>query len=91
MEENLLLGGTLLLKQRGVLKLATLSGESVLYTDDNDNFGNEEVLTCSVYAVECFSERRSGWPWHQTHPFLSWRIIIYKGGMAQCRNGVAAQ
>lgn len=57
---NLVLGGALLLKRKGVRKSTTLSGEIVSYTDDDDALGNEGVLPRSMYVVECFSDEAIG-------------------------------
>jgi len=60
LQGNLVLGGALLLKRKGVTKSTTLSGEEVFYTDDDDALGNEGVLPRSMYVVECFSDEAVG-------------------------------
>ncbi|KAL7451173.1 hypothetical protein ACHAWC_003001, partial [Mediolabrus comicus] len=60
LEGNLVLGGALLLKRKGVEKSTTLAGETVSYSDDDDDFGNLGVLPRSMYVVECFSDEAIG-------------------------------
>jgi hypothetical protein len=60
LEGNLVLGGAILLKRKGVAKSTTLAGEEVQYTDDDDDLGNEGVLPRSMYVVECFSDEAVG-------------------------------
>lgn len=60
LEGNLVLGGALLLKRKGVEKSTTLAGEAVSYSDDDDDFGNLGVLPRSMYVVECFSDEAIG-------------------------------
>lgn len=60
LEENLVLGGAILLERKGVPISSTLMGEVVKYTDDDDDLGNERVLPRSMYVVECFSDEAVG-------------------------------
>ena len=60
LEGNLVFGGAILLKRKGVDKTTTLAGEEVQYTDDDDDLGNEGVLPRSMYVVECFSDEAVG-------------------------------
>lgn len=60
LEGNLVLGGAILLKRKGVKKSTTLSGEVVSYIDDDDDVGNEGVLPRSMYIVECFTDEAIG-------------------------------
>ena len=60
LEGNLVLGGALLLKRKGVQKSTTLAGEVVSYIDDGDALGNEGVLPRSMYVVECYSGEAIG-------------------------------
>lgn len=60
LEGNLVLGGALLLKRKGVEKSITLAGETVSYSDDDDDFGSPGVLPRSMYVVECFSDEAIG-------------------------------
>ena len=60
LEGNLVFGGAILLRRKGVDKTTTLAGEEVQYTDDDDDLGNEGVLPRSMYVVECFSDEAVG-------------------------------
>jgi len=59
-EGNLVLGGALLLQRKGVVKTTSISGESISYTDDDDELGNKGVLPRSMYAVECYADEAIG-------------------------------
>ncbi|KAL7545258.1 hypothetical protein ACHAWF_008606, partial [Thalassiosira exigua] len=60
LEENLVLGGAILLERKGVTKSATIAGEEVSYEDDDDDLGNEGVLPRSMYVAECFADEAAG-------------------------------
>jgi len=59
-EDNLVLGGALLLQRKGITKSVTIAGEAVSYTDDDDDYGNEGILPQSTYVVECYSDEAIG-------------------------------
>jgi len=60
LEGNLVLGGALLLRRKGVAKSTTLAGEKVSYMDDEDALGNEGILPRTMYVVECFCDEAVG-------------------------------
>ena len=70
LEGNVVLGGALLLKRKGVKKSTKLAGEEVSYTDDEDALGNEGVLPGSMYLVECFSDEALGMAMAAEQPLL---------------------
>mmetsp|Transcript_10667 Transcript_10667/g.18166 ORF Transcript_10667/g.18166 Transcript_10667/m.18166 type:complete len:741 (-) Transcript_10667:1623-3845(-) len=75
LEGNLVVGGSLLLKRKGVERTATLAGETVSYSDDDDDYGNEGVLPRSMYVVECFSDEAIGFAMTSRLPILVQREI----------------
>ena len=44
LEGNLVVGGALLLKRKGVKRTTSLAGETVSYSDDDEDFGNIDAL-----------------------------------------------
>ena len=60
LEGNLVLGGALLLRRKGVRKSLELAGEAVSYTDDDDALGNEGVPLRSLYVAEYFADEALG-------------------------------
>eukprot|EP00984_Skeletonema_dohrnii_P000845 scaffold250_cov121-Skeletonema_dohrnii-CCMP3373.AAC.2 len=75
LEGNLVVGGSLLLKRKGVERTTTLAGETVSYSDDDDDYGNEGVLPRSMYVVECFSDEAIGFAMTSRLPILVQREI----------------
>jgi hypothetical protein len=75
LEGNLVVGGSLLLKRKGVERKTTLAGETVSYSDDDDDYGNEGVLPRSMYVVECFSDEAIGFAMTSRLPILVQREI----------------
>ena len=80
LEGNLVLGGALLLKRRGVAKSTTIAGEEVLYTDDNDDYGNLGILPRSMYVVECFVDEVVGFALEANLPLLVEERIRQRAG-----------
>ncbi|KAL7542861.1 hypothetical protein ACHAXR_012159 [Thalassiosira sp. AJA248-18] len=80
LEGNLVLGGALLLRRKGVEKSTTLSGEVVSYTDDDDSLGNEGVLPRSMYVVECFSDEAIGMAMASNAPIFVEEEICNRAG-----------
>ena len=70
LEGNLVVGGSLLLKRKGVKRIATVAGETVSYSDDDDDFGNEGIIPRSMYVVECFSDEAIGFAMTSRLPIL---------------------
>jgi len=75
LEGNLVVGGSLLLRRKGVKRTTTLAGETVSYFDDNDDLGNDGVLPRSMYVVECFSDEAIGFAMTSRLPVLVQREI----------------
>ena len=75
LEGNLVVGGSLLLKRKGVKRTTTVAGEAVSYSDDDDDYGNEGVLPRSMYLVECFSDEAIGYAMTSRLPILVQREI----------------
>lgn len=75
LEGNLVVGGSLLLKRKGVERTTTIAGETVSYSDDDDDYGNEGVLPRSMYLVECFSDEAIGYAMTSRLPILVQREI----------------
>jgi hypothetical protein len=75
LEGNLVLGGALLLKRKVVTKSTTLTGETVKYSDDDDDLGNLGVFPRSMYLVECFSDEAIGFAMTARLPVLVKREI----------------
>mmetsp|Transcript_10061 Transcript_10061/g.18092 ORF Transcript_10061/g.18092 Transcript_10061/m.18092 type:complete len:839 (-) Transcript_10061:153-2669(-) len=80
LEGNLVLGGALLLKRKGVQKSTTLAGEVVSYTDDGDALGNEGVLPRSMYVVECYSDEAIGMAMASETPLFVEEEIYSRAG-----------
>ena len=80
LEGNLVLGGALLLKRRGVTKSTTLAGESVSYSDDDDDLGNDGVLPRSMYVVECFVDEAVGMAMALAMPLFVEEAICNRAG-----------
>mmetsp|Transcript_33614 Transcript_33614/g.70682 ORF Transcript_33614/g.70682 Transcript_33614/m.70682 type:complete len:904 (-) Transcript_33614:36-2747(-) len=80
LEGNLVLGGALLLKRKGVQKSTSLSGEVVYYTDDDDDLGNEGVLPRSMYVAECFSDEALGMAMASNVPIFVEEEICSRAG-----------
>ena len=75
LEGNLVVGGSLLLKRKGVKRTTSLAGETVSYSDDDDDFGNEGVLPRSMYVVECFPDEAIGLAMSSRLPILVQREV----------------
>ena len=70
LEGNLVVGGCILLKRKGVQRTATVAGEAISYSDDDDDFGNEGVLPRSMYLVECSADEAIGYAMTARLPIL---------------------
>ena len=80
LDGNLVLGGALLLKRRGVDKSTTIAGEEVFYSDDNDDYGNLGILPRSMYVVECFVDEVVGVALEANLPLLVEESIHQRAG-----------
>ena len=70
LEGNLVVGGCILLKRKGVQRTDTVAGEAISYSDDDDDFGNEGVLPRSMYLVECSADEAIGYAMTARLPIL---------------------
>jgi len=82
-EGNLVLGGALLLERKGVVKTTSISGESVSYTDDDDELGNEGVLPRSMYVVECYADEAIGMAMATNMPIFVEEDIHARAGQVE--------
>lgn len=87
LEGNLVLGGALLLKRRAVSKSTTIAGEEVLYTDDNDDYGNLGILPRSMYVVECLVDEVIGVALEANLPLLVEERIYQRAGRIEVEIG----
>jgi len=82
-EGNLVLGGALLLQRKGVVKTTSISGESVSYTDDDDELGNKGVLPRSMYVVECYADEAIGMAMAANMPIFVEEDIHTRAGQVE--------
>ena len=82
-EGNLVLGGALLLQRKGVIKATSISGESVSYTDDDDELGNKGVLPRSMYVVECYADEAIGMAMASNMPIFVEEDIHSRAGQVE--------